>query len=1227
MSDDLYPGAQPLPPELELRLDQTCDRFEDFWRVGRRPEIEDFVAATPEREQPALLQELVQLDAYYRRQHGEEPHAADYHDRFPALDPAWLQAAVTARPGPAVPVVPGYQILGVLGRGGMGIVYRARQVQLKRPVALKMILTAEQAGPGAAARLHGEAEAVAQLHHPNIVQIYEVGEYEGRPYFSMEFMDGGSLAEQIQHTPQPPEEAARLLATLARAVHHAHQQNIIHRDLKPANILLRRLATGEHGSTPIKDYSRPLSGLNGDASLRVHPYSSLASFLPKISDFGLAKRLGADGGPSLSGALLGTPSYMAPEQAARQPTAIGPPADVHALGAILYEMLTGQPAFRGTTLLDTLEQVRFQEPVPPSHVQRGVARDLETICLKCLRKEPAHRYASALHLAEDLGRWLRGEPIQARPVGAVERLGRWCRRNPGTAVACGVAGAALLAATLVSALFAVAQTRALKESEDQRRELADTKDVLEKTDAHRRRLARTSASLTLDQALRWCEQGQANRGLVLLAHSLQMVGSEDHDLDVAIRMNLAAWGREVNTLRAALTQEEEQGVAAWSPDGQTILTGHPDRTARLWSSASGQPLGPPLAHPSRVLRAVFRQDGKAVLIGCEDGSAQLWDVATGQRIGPPLRHPGPIHYVALSPNGSIAVTGCFDSMVQLWSLPSGQPISRPLRHDGTIWVLAFSPDSRLILTGGWDRTARLWDAATGRPLGSPLEHQGNLYWVAFSPNGKTFVTCSEDKKARLWTTAGCQPLGQPLCHQEGVYFAGFSPDGETIVTGSQDRTAQRWNLATHAPLGLPYKHQDTVNSIAFDRDGQLFLTGSFDHTARVWHSAAGQSVGSPLEHPRQIYQAVLSPDGRTALTRGADRDVRVWNIAPSPPDHRFLRHGGPVYSLAFSPDGQTVLTGSADKTARLWNAATGEPIGNVLLHPGVVRAVAFSPDGRLILTGCEDGRARLWAAASGRLLSSFLLYTDWIVAIDFSPDGQSMMTACREGTARVWQVTTGQPLIPPLVHPDKVTDAACSPDGSTIVTGCKDGGVRLWDARTGNLLRPPMQHAHAVGTVTFGRNGQTILTGCYDGEVRQWETATGLLLAPPVRHEDTVWGVALSPDGKTLATTGNDQTARLWNAATGKPIGPILVHPRGLDRLALSPNGKTLWTACTDGMVRRWKVPAAIVGKPDHILLWTQAMTGLELDANGAIVVLDAETLHLRQRQLKEVGISGDLPE
>jgi serine/threonine-protein kinase len=318
--------------------------------------------------------------------------------------------------------VAGYQVLGELGRGAMGVVYRARQRGLKRVVALKMILTGAHASAGELARFKAEAEAAARLQHPNIVQIYEVGEEQGRPFFSLEFVDGTSLARKIAGTPRPDREAAETLFALARGMDCAHRAGVVHRDLKPANILLTR------------------------------------DGVPKISDFGLAKHVEEDSGQTRPGTILGTPSYMAPEQAHGRTRDVGPRSDVYGLGAILYELLTGRAPFRAATVLETLRQVCYQEPVAPGLLRPGVARDLETICLKCLHKEPARRYASAADLADDLQRYLNGEPVRARPVGRLERLGRWCRRNPGVA-GLTAAVAVLLVAVAAGALAFAWQVR------------------------------------------------------------------------------------------------------------------------------------------------------------------------------------------------------------------------------------------------------------------------------------------------------------------------------------------------------------------------------------------------------------------------------------------------------------------------------------------------------------------------------------------------------------------------------------------------------------------------------------------------------------------------------------------------------------------------------------------------------------------------------------------------
>jgi serine/threonine protein kinase/formylglycine-generating enzyme required for sulfatase activity len=440
-----------------------CDRFEAAWKAGERPHIEDYLAAVPEPERVALLHDLILLEVDYRRLAGDVPRPEEFLARFPALDRAWivreLSEAAPSAPGVAEggapdtilsqsvseadlsghpPDVPGYEILEELGRGGMGVVYKARHKRLNRLVALKMVLTGAHAGAEQRVRFLAEGEAIAQLQHPHIVPIYEIGQHAGLPYFALEYQEGGSLDSKLQGAPLPSPIAARLLELLARAVHVAHQRGIIHRDLKPANILLVRS-------------ERP------EAVLLGNDVSGRETYEPKITDFGLAKRLpstvsppqeeGWGAGLTEPGAIVGTPSYMAPEQARGQIREVGPPADIYALGALLYELLTGRPPFKAPSAHETLTQVLCQEPVPLRQLQSQVPRDLETICLKCLQKDPGKRYASALALAEDLHRFQLRQPIQARPVTALERSWRWCRRNPVVAgllvVVFGMAAAAL----------------------------------------------------------------------------------------------------------------------------------------------------------------------------------------------------------------------------------------------------------------------------------------------------------------------------------------------------------------------------------------------------------------------------------------------------------------------------------------------------------------------------------------------------------------------------------------------------------------------------------------------------------------------------------------------------------------------------------------------------------------------------------------------------------------
>ncbi len=373
-----------------------------------------------------------------------------------------------------LPTVEGYQILGELGRGGMGVVYKARQQSLNRLVALKMVLSGAHASAAQLARFHTEALSVARLQHPNIVQIYDVGEHAGLPYFSLEYVDGIPLDKKIDRKPQQPRYAAELVQSLARTMHVAHQNNIIHRDLKPANVLLTKEG------------------------------------VPKITDFGLAKAVEDDSSQTRSGTILGSPSYMSPEQARGAVKDVGPLADLYTLGSVLYELLTGRPPFQGATVMETLDQVLSREPLPPSQLQPTVPPDLETICLKCLQKEPHKRYRDCEALADDLRRFLAGEPILARPVSQTERLWRWCKRNPRVAWLSAAVLLLLLTVAITSTISAVRiahekklaieardlATRKANEAE-QAKMLADQRAVAE---AAARELADENAKVASDQA-------------------------------------------------------------------------------------------------------------------------------------------------------------------------------------------------------------------------------------------------------------------------------------------------------------------------------------------------------------------------------------------------------------------------------------------------------------------------------------------------------------------------------------------------------------------------------------------------------------------------------------------------------------------------------------------------------------------------------------------------------
>jgi WD40 repeat protein len=975
----------------------------------------------------------------------------------------------------------------------MGVVYQARHLGLNRLVALKMILAGSHAGPEALARFRSEAEAVARLQHPNIVQIHDIGEHGGLPYFSLEYVDGGSLAQRLDGTPLPTRKAADLVMTLAHAMHAAHQQGIIHRDLKPANVLLTADGT------------------------------------PKITDFGLAKQVGTEKGQTRSGAIVGTPSYMAPEQAAAKPGTLGPAADIYALGAILYELLTGRPPFRAETPLDTILQVISDEPVPPSRLRPKIPRDLETICLKCLQKDPGKRYASARALGNDLSRFLDGEPIKARPIGPVARLWRWCKRRPLVAgLTAAVAG--LLLTVAVAGPWVTYRQGALRaEAQANQREAELARERAEAAAAQSIPLAhREWAASNIKGAKQLLEKCPARfrgwewhyveglchgelatmRGHAGFVLATAFLGNNQTVITAGADGTVRLWDALTGGQQKTLDVKFHEGIA-FSPDGRFLGTGlAPGNQILIWDIAKDCQHRTLPGHTRGVSCGAFSRDGRRLLSGGLDKTIKLWDVDSGACLRT-LRGLAEVpKSVALSPDGKYVAAGDVEGTIKVWDAGDGREMHTLRGHmRGTIMyisALAFSPDSRQLASASYDGTIKIWDAAGGRELATLRGHIGFVNDVAFSPDGKRLVSAGWDQSVRLWDAEQGRELFACRGHTFIVLSAAFSPDGTRLVSGGFDTTAKVWDATTRPEYRELQGHRTPIPCVVFSRDGEYLATaGSWDNTVKVWEAASGRELLTFRGHRQTVASVAFSPDGRRLVSATGwlfetkPGEAKVWERATGKELFTLKGHTGPLCSVAWSPDGQRLATATGSRQVlqigeiKIWDASSGRVLLDLNGHRAAILQVAFSPDSRRLASASLDGTVRLWDAATGvcqhTLTDSVNRPGALFRGVAWSPDGQHLATAATDGSLRVWDAATGTMLLRAAAHPVEAYSVAYSPDGKRLVTTGGDATVRTFDSATVQELLVIHGHNHEVYSAAFSPDGNLLASAGFDATVKIWD--------------------------------------------------------------------------------------------------------------------------------------------
>ncbi|HEV8070256.1 MAG TPA: serine/threonine-protein kinase [Planctomycetaceae bacterium] len=1045
-----------------------------------------------------------------------------------------------------------YLILRELGKGGFGIVYLARDPQLDQLVAIKIPRADTGMHPTALRRFEREGRNAARLKRDGIVRVLTV-EYEGAvPFIVSEYVEGVTLTERLTDRLKdgPPfefRESAELVKTLAASLEYAHSQDVIHRDVKPSNILI---------ATDGK---------------------------PWLMDFGLAMRESLDESIAMPTHIIGTPGYMSPEQASGKQK-VDRRCDIYSLGVVLYQLITGEVPFRGEMRM-VLRQVIEEDPRNPRSLNADIPLDLETICETAMLKEVDQRYQTADKLAQELGRYLRGEPIEARPITRLDRAWRWCKRNPLTSsLVASIAGVLMLSAmgaTLMAASEHQARTEEHRARTQVEQLLEEKSELLSKS--------------YVDRANRFLgppAEQQEFSPMKALPWMYAAMDNDQHNAKrwEASRIRLGAALRQLPSVERVWSHKGGIFVAAISPAGDRFVTGGDDGTMYVWDLSREDPVTPPMVHPGRVTGVAFTTDGKSIATGCADGAVRIWDAATGELIHGPVwdsqlgKAPGAgYHSVLIGVDHQSLLTvrawSAHDSVAQVWNATTAVPIGKTVNVGSGFVCLA---DSGNLIFGLKPDALVAWDPQTGKEK-HRLEDKGKFTnLAAIGPDGVTVAVADTKQCVQFWNCRANKKVAVTSAHSSPVTALKFSSDGSLLSSGTNNGTVYVWKSSDGSLVGQQQLSAARIGSLDFSSDAhQLAAVAGMHGMVSIVGLDDKELVPEPIHIPSTIREARWIPGKDLLLSASADGAVRLWRAKPQQAAVQ-LAHAVPIRGAAASKDRQTLATIDSEGACSITDLQGGDGKSNKAAWPSIPTgmfepvAVVLTSDGSKVALAGRSGAVALWDVAGRNKIRDLdpgaaqmrkVLPSD--VRLAFTGDDRLLIYVMNRWMERfceisVWDVKSRERLRYQRLESDgSLGDFDLQVEGSVCALAIGKH-VMAWDAATGQQVGQIMLHDNFVTSCRLSHDGTRLISGCNDGIARIWDVSTGKIVAATIKHPQPVVSVAYCSDGLRFATGCFDGTARIWSMSGATALTPPLAHGAAVTRCTFSPNSRWLLTTSGD---------------------------------------------------------------